>query len=582
VAKRTLNDVVEALHDNTEYLNMIDDRFVKFFDELKTDRERAMLQAMEARAESSRQYGMTARALGQAARQQSAPASQQVDLKDVIKPSKEAGVLTALGALMKGPAGALLLGGVGIGAATGGIGYLLSQINDLGPSASRLAKGLEDLDNVDVSGEQFKKLGKAIADLIGGVGIFGAIGTKILAGAAFKDMAEGLERLNDVRINTSAFQDLGDGLRALTEDMGPIDAIATRIVSGTGFDNLAAGINVLNATEVSSDFAERMQRVGEGLDTLLSGTGGWFGNLIDATTMQMIDDNLGILGDGVNTLNNIPNLQNWVANADIIGSGLSTLLSETGGWFGNLIDATTLQSIDDNLKPMADGIDRLNKVDVNLWKTQAEGIGEGLGSVLDFGKFFTSEASSAAIIQMLDDNLIPLADAIDYIKKNVSDEELEHFKMFGDKVGDALNDLTKFGDTSAVKGADVIEMIDDNLIPLTDGLVYMTQQADKVSYEKIGGIVKGYNELAKMQTLTPGKLKGFSEMIREFGYPSISQQRISAIAEQTETTGGAGGGTVIVDASVKQSSSSSAILPASTPMPQATKHSGYRPDAYSM
>lgn len=570
MAKRTLSDVVEAIENQTEYVNMLDDRFVEFFEQMKADQARKTLDAQEAAEERRR---TATRITG---------GSTEIKTEDIIEPSKEAGILSALGKFLNGAGGSLLMGGLGVGAATAGIGYLISQINEIGPSMTKLSQGLEDLENTEVTGEQFKKLGLAIKELISGVGIGGAVGIRILSGAAFKDMAEGIEALDAVEFDPQKLQDVGAGLSALTKDQSILGSLGTVIATFVDFDKIAQGVDVLNAIQVDENFTDKMDNVGQGLDKLLGGTGGYFGNLLDATTFSLIDDNLAVVADGVNKLNTV-DADMWVDKSFKIGTGLSTLLSETGGWFGNLIDATTLQMIDDNLIPIADGVERINALDTERWLVSSEAVGKGLGQLLGFGSLFTSELGNAEAIQMIDDNLIPLADGIKHMTQTLDEDTLDSWKELAEKVGKGLGELLGFGsiNTSELGNAQAIQMIDDNLIPLADGLKYMSGAADEIKLENINKIASAMNSLAGMQTVSPDAIRNIGRLLSEVGYTPMSTQRTASIAAQTNVTGTSA--PIVIDAStnVANSTNNSSVTQDMAPMPSPVNYGRSRVDAYA-
>ena len=157
MAKRTLTDVVDALEFQSEQIDLLDDRFMEFQRDLAANAVQAQLDALESRREMMKAFGSLQPSRGDV-NLFSNNTREAEPIGDPVIPSKEAGIVAALGSM-------LLKGGLGIGAATAGIGFLISQINDIGPSFERLSTGLTALENTEVTGEQFQKLGGAIAGI---------------------------------------------------------------------------------------------------------------------------------------------------------------------------------------------------------------------------------------------------------------------------------------------------------------------------------------------------------------------------------------------------------------------------------
>ena len=562
----TLQDVVDELNFQTEFINLGVDNMSAFTKQLQDDAAAASLDAAEARKEGANSLA----GAGEEGITGDGPEAEP--LGDPVIPSKEAGMIAALGT-------AFLKGGLGIGVAAAGIGYLISQVNEFGPALSKMATGLEDLENTEVTGEQFRLLGSAIGDLVAGAGISGAIGIRILSGAAFSDLAEGIERLDKAEFDPKNLKAVGTALTELTKDKSMMGALTTFIMGSTDFGALADGINKLDAIKIGDDFENRMAMTGGGISQLLSGTGGWFGNLLDATTFQMIDDNLSIVAEGVKGLNEI-DTEMWAAKAPVIGKGLGDLLSGTGGFFGNMLDAAVFTSIDDNLKVVEKGIKGLNTIDAELWTTQSEKIGQGLGNLLGFGSFFTSEMGNASILEQIDDNLIPMIDGIKHITNTLSEEEAEKFEDLSEHIGDGLGKLLGFGDvfTSEMGNATILQMVDDNLIPLADGVKYMSDVGGDVKFENIQKIVKGFNEIAGMKTVNPTQLADFRMLLGTVA--PTSTLRTNAI-EQSTPIGGEAAAPIIISENKSSTSTVTSIKQEAPSLPSPTSDNGSRAGAYA-
>ena len=315
MAKVTLGDVVDAQYKTADHIaDTFDTRFGEFMDQLVADKQQARLDAAEARAEAKRSATSSA-GLSEAGAEAGA-----VEFGDPVVASKESGMILAAGK-------AFGVGGIGIGAAAAGIGYLVSQILDIGPAMTRMSQGLQDLDNTEVSAENFKMIGGAISDLVSGAGIGGAIGLRILAGTAFNELAEGIERLNAVSFDPAALRAVGEGIDGMLAPLSGFDLGEAGVLQMMD-DNLvalAAGVDALAKAEVPT--VEKMRGVGEGLNAILEPLSA--GDAGEAAVFQMIDDNMLTLANGLVRLNDVDGAQ-LATLGPIIGAALQSILDGPG------------------------------------------------------------------------------------------------------------------------------------------------------------------------------------------------------------------------------------------------------------
>jgi hypothetical protein len=550
----TLQDVVSELELQTEFINLQTDNMSAFADQLARDAEMQRAAMLESRKESPRSpFGGNNSGNAQ-------PTREAEPLGDPVIPSKEAGIIAALGT-------AFLKGGLGIGAAAAGIGYLISQINDFGPALSRMSTGLEDLENTQITGEQFRLIGEAINDLASGAGIGGAIGLRILAGTAFNDLADGIERLNEVEFDPANLAAVGEGIDGMLAPLSGFDLGEAGVLQmmDDNLVSLAAGVDALAKAEVPS--VEKMRGVGEGLNAILEPLSA--GDAGEAAIFQMIDDNMLTLANGLVRLNDVDAAQ-LATLGPIIGTALKSILDGTD----DLLGATGLQSIDDNLIPLAEGMDRLNAVDEQRFLQVAGFIGPAFQRILDG----TDDLLGATGLQSIDDNLKPIADGIKYMTNVVDENTFMRFDQLSRFVGPAFQRM--LDGTDNLLGATGLQAIDDNLKPMADGIKYMSDVGGEVDLSNVGNIVDAYNELGRMETISDAKVKRLAEMLGAVG-PTINSQRASVISENTDPTGGGSSVVQIINDNKQVNTSASKVTNEAPMLSSPTLNNGSRADAYS-
>lgn len=551
----TLQDVVSELELQTEFLNLQTDNMSNFTDQLKADAELQRAAMLEAATERRAGGGGPGAPAGEPGAQESEP------IGDPVIPSKEAGMIAALGT-------AFLKGGLGIGVAAAGIGYLISQINDFGPSLSRMAVGLEDLENAQITGDQFRLIGEAIAELTSGAGIGGAIGLRILAGTAFNDLADGIERLNEVEFDPANLKAVGEGIDGMLAPLSGFDLGEAGVLQMMD-DNLVAladGVDALAKAEVPT--VDKMREVGKGLNAILEPLSA--GDMGEAGVFQMIDDNMLTLANGLVRLNDVDAAQ-LETLAPIIGFALQSILNGTD----DLLGATGLQSIDDNLTPLAEGMDRLNAVDDQRFLQVAGFIGPAFQRILDG----TDDLLGATGLQAIDDNLKPIADGIKYMTNVVDEDTFMRFDQLSHFIGPAFQRM--LDGTDDLLGAVGLQAIDDNLKPMADGIKYMSDVGGEVNLANVSKIVDAYNELGRMEAIDPVKMENFSELLGAVNGPTINAQRAAVISENTDPSGGGGGVVQIINDNKQVNTSANKVTNEAPVLSSPTVNNGSRADAYS-
>ena len=461
MANTTLSDILEELQLQTEFQNLQIDNIKEFTDAFLGISQSNNLNQLEASKEGGGPDANFASGGTEDVGDLSGEVDLSGDVSDIAKPSTAAGMILALGTA-----------GLGLGAAAAGIAFLVSQINSFGPALSNMSTGLEDLENTEVSGAQFQKLGTAIGDLVAGAGIGGAIGVRILAGTAFDDLATGIDRLNQVDFDPGALAAVGEGLNAM---LSPLSA----------------------------------------------------GDVGEAGVLQMLDDNLVDLADGITALAAAPVPS--VEKMKDIGEGLNAILSPLSA--GDVGEASVLQMIDDNLVPIAQGLGALMSLGPGVEQT-GQSVGNALQAILDG----TDDLAGASGLQMIDDNLKPLADAIAYMSAQVTPEVLDNFDFLSRFIGPALERL--LDGTDDLLGAVGLQSIDDNLKPMADGIKYMSDVGNTVDREGVKNIVDAYNELDNMKVITDSKVKNLATLLGAIG-SGTSAARTAVISNNTQDTSAA-------------------------------------------
>ena len=371
------------------------------------------------------------------------------------------GALSGLGGLAKGLGGGIGLAGLGVGAAAAGGALLVNQITELMKSFDELADGIEKLNNTPISIEQFEKIGSAINALVSGTSIGGAIGLRILQGTAFTDLADGITTLNNVQFDPVQLENVAQGLGSLAGSTGIISSAGFALLAETDFKSLAEGLNALGQITVDST---KLTLVGEGIAAMLAPLSA--GDLGEATVLAAIDDNLDTVADAVQKINGLNIDQSFVERMSFIGNGLNELLEPISA--SDLGEALVLQAIDDNLGAIAEGVRQLNTVDAKKFAVQGALLGQGFGSLLDG----MDDLFGATGLQMIDDNIGAIADGSKYFTDIVTPEIAQAFLNQSRLLGHGFQAL--LDGTDDLFGATGMQMIDDNIMPVADGVKYFT------------------------------------------------------------------------------------------------------------
>ena len=413
-----------------------------------------------------------------------------------------AGLLAGLGA----GAGAGLgigIGGLGIGAGVGvaalGIGTAISTVLQ---SFDDYADGLEKLNNLELDPKVFEQIGTAIGDMVSQLSIGQAVGLSILSGVSFNELANGIERLNSANFDPANLEKVGDAIDALAK-IGFVEALSLRVADGTDFHALADGLTYLGAQEYN---IAGIETAAKGLLKLINNEFSMFGVL----ALQLIDDNLIPLADGIDRVNKATKEldESFVTKMELAGKGVRAL-ADSQNYFMSFLGISGLQAIDDNLVPLANGINALNTIDPARFLAVAQAIGPAFDKILDG----TDDLFGTTGLQAIDDNLKPLADGLVYFSRTVSKEDADHFAYLGNTLGGSFQNL--LDGTDDLFGTTGLQAIDDNLVKFADGVHYFS---NKVSLEDAQKLKKVAPELKDAMA---NLLKGHNNLLGAIGFQAI-------------------------------------------------------------
>lgn len=428
----------------------------------------------------------------------------------------------------------LMFAGVGIAAVTLSVVAVMRSFDDM-------AEGLQKLNELDLDPEVFNSIGNAIGSLVKELGMGNAIGLKILSGVAFDDLGEGLERLNNLKFNPEGINNLGETLKALGDNTGIFSSKGIQMLGDVNFNAIADGIQKLNdmagevtpeefrlvgeainnllsplsagdlgeakvismvADSVTPEFAEsirllgqlgvddtfekQMEHLGQGLDKLITPFG-----LLDADNLLVVSSlskGLPSLAEGVSGFTGF-NAEEFKANATVVGEGLQGLLDGTDDLFG----AGGLQMIDDNIRPLANAVSGFTGIVddamADSFRKTSKIVGDGLQDLLDG----TDDLFGATGLQMIDDNILPLAEGVKKFTDIVDDPMAESFRKSSKIIGDGFQDL--LDGTDDLFGATGLQAIDDNLLPFAEGVSAVNLAGANLDIENFKAIGKAIDEI---------------------------------------------------------------------------------------
>ena len=402
------------------------------------------------------------------------------------------------GAIGGGVGGTIMgvLGGVGIGLGAVGVGLGLitgalyigaKAVEKFGQGLQEVSIGMKELNKLEISKQKFYDLGDALGGLVEDIGLGGGLGLMMVASTDMEKLAVGMKALNDVDIDKQALIDAGEGLGSF------LDAVGIKMLEGFTIqiidDNLiplAEGINHFNKIDVPQDFVGMMTRIGEGLGILLNESGGFLGNnILQTGALQAIDDNLEPLATGIGMFNNVELRSDFLTHMKRMGLGLKTFIDHAHS-VGVLAEVQFLQAIDDNLEPLAKGIQIMSETDADAFHRKAPKIGQGLNALIDgmdnIGGVFGAN--------VLDDELMTeLPTAINELNKT----DAEMFQRKGTELGEGFGNL--IAGFESFFGTRGLQRISDDLNNLASGINDLTEVNVDGLEEKFASMGKGISSI---------------------------------------------------------------------------------------
>ena len=383
-----------------------------------------------------------------------------------------------------------LLGGVGLGLAaiTGALYLGAMAVDKFGTGLQNVATGLDALDKLDITADNFKNLNQAINNLTDDVSIRGARGLRIFSGAAFIDMAMGLEALNNTDLDAENFKVLQEAIYRLSTSTTGLGAIGLKIFSGVAFEEIARGMTVLSETDFDQ---QGLKDAADGLGYLMKQLNQFKASI----AIQILSGaDLKNLSEGLRDLDGLSDLSDLKGNllnaGDAIGSFLVAFVDTERCLGSDFKDgAKVIERIGKGnaLGHLADGIVTLSEIknpdDASFALTT---LGVGLSNLLKQMNYINVGA-----MKWLDSGSF----------KDVADG-INEIMMFTNATKEVLN---PDGTTSLVRNADLVasdfEEVGKALSSINDSVTYMGTYNLKVLAKGKGGFfgdnINVLNEVAE-------------------------------------------------------------------------------------
>ena len=488
---------IEVFHDTNKAIHKLATSFAEFsqvfIDANEKEGKRGLLDRVEQMRDGKKQANNQIKLLKQIAKNTKGGRSGGIG-----------GILSGFGAAGKGVGEGFknVAGGIGelfgttfegIGKAVGfagiGLAALVASIVAVMRSFDEMAEGLQKLNELELDPAVFSNIGDAIGSLVKELGMGNAIGLKILSGVAFDELGDGLQRLNNLKFNPEGINNLGATLSALSENTGIFSSKGIQMLGDVNFLAIADGIQKLNdmASNVSPD---EFRLIGEAIDNLLNPLSAFDAGEANvlATVGQAVTPEF---AESIRLLGQLKTDEKFEAQMASLGQGLDNLITPF-----SLLDADNMlviSSLAKGLPSLAQGVSGFTGFNAEEFKTNATIVGEGLQGLLDG----TDDLFGAGGLQMIDDNIRPLANAVSGFTGIVDDAMANSFRKSSKIVGDGLQDL--LDGTDDLFGAVGLQAIDDNILPLAQGVKKFTDIVDDPmaeSFRKSSAIIgTGFQDL---------------------------------------------------------------------------------------
>lgn len=275
-----------------------------------------------------------------------------------------------------------------------------------GTAFSDMATGLEDLANAEFTPQAIDSAAGAIANFFDQVGIGDAIKSQILTGDAFGTLATGLQSLNDIDVDSERLKAAGTAVNSFLGEIGFFRNIGGSVLTSIfdyDFVQIASSIAALQS--VNAD-VEKVKNAGMALKEFtlqadeidISGT-----LLAKFQNREMYEE----IADGLRALNSAGG-EIDINNINKVSTSLIMLVNSLGDQKA-LAGVRAVEMIDDNLKPFAEGIgyigdigNRVNEEDYDKFVYAGTAMQQAMDIPL----------GTAITVQMIDDNLIPFAEGV--------------------------------------------------------------------------------------------------------------------------------------------------------------------------
>ena len=404
--------------------------------------------------------------------------------KSYEKLNKQTNALTGVGvggglvgAAVGGTIGALgragMVGGALIGGTLGAIGggallvtgamYAGAKAVDVfGEALPKVADGLERLDSVRVTKDNFVALNEAINALNDDLSMSEGAAFNIFSRSAFTNVADGITVLNNTPVNLDAFKKIETAIDSLVGKVSIPNSIALRIFTGTAFDDLKKGVEVLNTIEVNDDFEFEMGRIGQGIGDFTNNSYNfWSGTGGVAVVDKLNKVDLKKLANGINHLNGIEYNDKLTDNLANAGTAIDGFLDPLTGYFsGNKNAANILQTLGERtlLKGLADGLTELNNLpNKGTLKENLTLIGDSVEAMLDG---FRNAKAAGVLTDLTVEDFTELIEGMEALQEMVN-KPIDLIDSMGKKVGSVRSgDLLKSD----------FETLGQSLSALLDGL----------------------------------------------------------------------------------------------------------------
>lgn len=443
-----------------------------------------------------------------------------------------------------------------------------------GTMFSDLAKGLNDLSSVQISGDNISAAGAAIDSFFNQVGIGDAGKMAMLDGGAFNGLAEGLQSLSDIEIDQAKLAGAGAGLnKFLSELSGFSSGTGAAILSAFSFDTLSGLAKGIQALDVIQVDPQNLINAGTGLGGFLANIG--LGEGFSGAILETLDEEaFKSTANGLLALNNA-GMSIDQENIAKINTALKSILAAGSS---DMTGIAGLSLVDDNLAPFADGMLRIQNVAAGIVPENFATFSTALKSLLDADNF---NFGSVASLQMVDDNLIPFADGMSRLQEVASGIDTKKFDnlkgaiqslseglagadeegsgvlggLFGgddlgsidlpdpEKIVGLADAMLKFSQVGSIDG----EMLRSNITSMQYGISSLSDDMISGEYEKFEKFVGIVDDLANID---PNRLNGIINLVNKMatdilgGDFKTTNQRL---AEQRERAGvdGSGGNSVV-------------------------------------